>query len=156
MNDPDAQTLFAKEQATDHSGEGQKYAYAVEAGTPSSNIKARYFEDYLNPPSAPTARQEDWLSQSLRPFNSWNQTQLTAGYVPRALNLLPEIKRSRKIFFLGAWLGAFVDGQNTPEAQAAVHAWLAANQLDPDLRLKVLEASDGLDRTVMIRRKFPE
>jgi aminopeptidase N len=156
MSDPDAQTLFAKEQAADHSGEGQKYAYAVEAGTPSSNIKARYFEDYLNPPSAPTARQEDWLSQSLRPFNSWNQTQLTAGYVPRALNLLPEIKRSRKIFFLGAWLGAFVDGQNTPEAQAAVHAWLAANQLDPDLRLKVLEASDGLDRTVMIRQKFPE
>jgi aminopeptidase N len=154
MNDPDAATLFAEEKATDHSGEGQKYAYAVEAGTPSAAIKARYFDDYLTPPSAPTARQEDWLSQSLRPFNSWNQSDLTAAYLTRALNALPEIKRSRKIFFLGAWLGAFIDGQHSPEAQAAVHQWLAANQMDPDLRLKVLEVSDALDRTVLIRQKF--
>jgi aminopeptidase N len=156
MNDPEAQTLLAKEKENDHSGEGQKYAYALEAGTPTAAVKARYFEDYMNPPSAPNARQEDWLSQSLRPFNSWNQAALTGGYIARALNMLPEIKRTRRIFFLGAWLGAFVEGQHSPEAAAAVHQWLAANQIDPDLRLKVLEASDGLDRTVMIRQRFPD
>ncbi len=152
MNDPDAPTLFAAEKAKDKSGEGQKYAYAVEAGTPSATVKARYFDQYLHAADL----QEDWITQSLRPFNSWNQTALTEPYLGRALDALPEIKQHRKIFFLGAWLGAFIDGQNSPEAQAVVHAWIAQAQLDPDLRLKVLEVSDALDRTVMIRKAFPQ
>ena len=74
MGDPEAQTIFAAEKEHDHSGEGQKYAYAVEAGTPSAEIKARYFNEYLHSQTI----QEDWITQSLRPFNSWNQTALTS------------------------------------------------------------------------------
>jgi aminopeptidase N len=156
MNDPAAAAIFTAEKAKDHSGEGQKYAYAIEAGTPSAEVKARYFEEYLSSPDSAQARQEDWITQSLRPFNSWNQTALTEPYLARALDQLPEIKLHRKIFFLGSWLGAFIDGQHSAEAQAAVHAWLANNKIDPDLRLKVLEVSDALDRTVTIRQRFPE
>ena len=152
MNDPDAASRFAAEKAKDHSGEAQKYAYAVEAGTPAGEVKARYFDEYLHS----TARQEDWITQSLRPFNSWNQTALTEPYLTRALDAIPEIKLHRKIFFMGAWLGAFLDGQHNAQAQATVHAWLGSAKLDPDLRLKVLEVSDALDRTVMIRQRFPE
>ncbi len=152
MNDPEAAALFAAEKSKDQTGEGQKYAYAVEAGTPSAAVKARYFDEYLHSPD----RQEDWITQSLRPFNSWNQTALTEPYLPRALDALADIKQHRKIFFLGAWLGAFIDGQHSPAAQAAVHNWLAHAQIDPDLRLKVLEVSDALDRTVLIRQKFPD
>jgi aminopeptidase N len=152
MGDPEASSIYAAEQAHDHSGEGQKYAYAAMAGAPAQDIKARYWDEYLHSSTV----QEDWITQSLRPFNSWNQSALTAPYLTQALNQLPEIKLHRKIFFLGAWLGAFVDGQKSPEAQAAVHAWLADAQIDPDLRLKVLEVSDALDRTVMIRTKYPE
>jgi aminopeptidase N len=156
MNEPGAQSLYAAEKARDHSGEGQKYAYAAEAGAPSAETKARYFDEYLHSQTI----QEDWITQSLRPFNSWNQAALTEPYLVQALNELPEIKQHRKIFFLGAWLGAFIEGQNTiqnsTEAQAAVHAWLAGQKIDPDLRLKVLEVSDSLDRTVLIGQKFPE
>jgi aminopeptidase N len=156
MNDPEAPAIFAAEKTRDHSGEGQKYAYAAEAGAPSAEIKARYFDEYLHSQTI----QEDWITQSLRPFNSWNQTALTASYLKQALDELPDIKQHRKIFFLGAWLGAFIDGQNTiqssPKAQAAVRAWLAGQNIDPDLRLKVLEVSDALDRTVLIGQKFPE
>jgi aminopeptidase N len=156
MSDPEAPTIFAAEKARDHSGEGQKYAYAAEAGTPSAQIKTRYFDEYLHSQTV----QEDWITQSLHPFNSWNQTALTETYLKQALDELPEIKQHRKIFFLGAWLGAFIDGQNTiqssPAAQAAVRAWLAGKNIDPDLRLKVLEVADSLDRTVLIGQKFPE
>jgi aminopeptidase N len=156
MNEPEAPSLYSAEKARDHSGEGQKYAYAAEAGAPSAETKARYFDEYLHSQTI----QEDWITQSLRPFNSWNQTALTKPYLVQALNELPEIKQHRKIFFLGAWLGAFIDGQNTiqnsAEAQAAVYAWLAGQKIDPDLRLKVLEVSDSLDRTVLIGKKFPE
>jgi hypothetical protein len=33
---------------------------------------------------------------------------------------------------------------------------LSGKNIDPDLRLKVLEASDTLDRTVRIGRAFPD
>jgi hypothetical protein len=39
-------------------------------------------------------------------------------------------------------------------AQAVVREWLAGGAIDPDLRLKVLEYSDALDRTVKIRQRF--
>jgi aminopeptidase N len=153
---PEAQTIYAAEMARDHSGEGQKYAYAAEAGTPSADVKAHYFREYLKSKTI----QEDWITQSLRPFNSWNQTAVTQPYLTQALSELTDIKLHRKIFFLGAWLGAFIEGQNTIQnslgAQAAVHEWLAGQKIDPDLRLKVLEVSDSLDRTVLIRQRFPE
>jgi aminopeptidase N len=98
MNDPDATSLLASEKTRDHSGEAQKYAYAAEAGTPSAAVKAHYFDEYLHNQTI----QEDWITQSLRPFNSRNQSALTMPYLARALGELPEIKQHRKIFFLGA------------------------------------------------------
>jgi aminopeptidase N len=156
MGDPAGQTIFAAEKARDQSGEAKRYAYAAEAGTPSAEIKARYFDEYRSSKTI----QEDWITQSLRDFNAWNQASLSALYLEEALGDLPDIKQHRKIFFLGNWLTAFIDGQNTfdqsPHAQQVVRAWLSGKNIDPDLRLKVLEASDALDRTIRIRRAFPE
>lgn len=154
MNDPGAQSIYAAEKAHDTSGEAQKYAYAVYAATPDPAVKARYFQQYLHDSSI----QEDWITQSLRPFNSWNQSALTQRYLAPALDNLEQIKQHRKIFFLGAWLSAFFDGQNTlsncDAAQAQVHAWLAAHPIDPDLRRKVLESADALERTNRIRQRY--
>ena len=152
MGDPQAESILTDEKARDHSGEGQKYAYAAEAGIPSAENKARYFDQYLHSQTI----QEDWITQSLRPFNFWKQTTLTEPYLSQALNELPDIKQHRKIFFLGAWLEAFIEGQNSAQAQAVVQEWFASQKIDPDLRLKVLEVFDSLERTVLIREKFPD
>jgi aminopeptidase N len=156
QGDADAANLFAAEQKRDPSGDGLKYAWAVQAGAPDSATKQRYFAAYLLPPTDSAAKPEDWLTQSLRPFNSWNQPALTGPYLTRALDQLPEIKRDRKIFYLGAWLAAFIQGQISPEAEAAVNQWLAKPDFDPDLRRKVLENADDLTRTVRIRQRFPD
>jgi aminopeptidase N len=152
MGDPQADAILAEEKTRDHSGEGQKYAYAAQAGTPAAENKARYFDEYLHSQTI----QEDWITESLRPFNFWKQTALTEPYLIQALNELPDIKQHRKIFFLMAWLGAFIEGQNSAEAQAVVQKWLDSEKIDPDLRLKVLEVFDSLQRTVVIREKFPD
>jgi aminopeptidase N len=152
MGDPQADAILTEEKARDHSGEGQKYAYAAQAGTPTAGSKARYFDEYLHSQTI----QEDWVSESLRPFNYWKQTGLTGPYLIQALNELPDIKQHRKIFFLMAWLEAFIEGQNSAEAQAVVQGWLDSEKIDPDLRLKVLEVFDSLERTVLIRKKFPD
>ena len=150
QGEPHTADLLSTEQSAHHTGEDQKYAYAAQAAIPNAETKAQYFADYTS-----TKIQEDWLTQSLRPFNSYNQQALTLPYLKQSLDLLPQIKANRKIFFLGAWLSAFLDGQSTPEAQAIVNHWLTQSDIDPDLRRKVLENKDALDRAVLIRRTYP-
>ncbi|QNI33306.1 ERAP1-like C-terminal domain-containing protein [Alloacidobacterium dinghuense] len=156
LNDPEAASFFAAESKRDQTGDGQKYAWAVQAAVPDSATKDRYFAQYTLAPTSAEAKPEDWLTQSLRPFNAWNQSDLTEPFLGRALDQLPKIKRDRKIFFLGAWLGAFLGGQVSPDADAVVRHWLSQPDIDPDLRLKVLENADELERTVRIRQRFPE
>jgi aminopeptidase N len=149
-NDPEAQNIYAAEQKRDSTGDGQKYAYMAGAARPEAKTKQQYFDDYLHNPSRP----EDWVEQSLGPFNYWNQSELTLPYLKPALDALPQIKRERKIFFLLGWLSAFIDGQQSEAAQQQVHDFLKNAPLDKDLRLKILEVSDELDRTVRIKKKF--
>lgn len=151
QGDRDASEVYEAEKRRDHTGDGLKYSYTSAAAKPDASTKKWYFDDYLHNPS----RQEDWVSDSLGEFNEWNQDELTLPYLRPALDALPQMKQQRRIFFVLNWIGAFIDGQQSAAADAEVHAWLDGTQLDPDLRLKVLQILDELDRTVKIRRRFP-
>jgi len=150
--DPEAQAVFAAEQKTDSSGDGRKFAYVAQAATPDAVTKRRYFEDYLHN----AAISEDWVQSSLGAFNYWNESQLTSAYLEPALGALDQVKRERKIFFLVAWLDAFMDGQESRSSLDVVERYLARAKPDEDLRLKVLQAMDELQRTVLIRERFRE
>jgi aminopeptidase N len=149
-NDPEAAALFEAETKRDASGIGQKYAYVAMAAKPDPANKRFYFDDYLQNKQRP----EDWVQASLDAFNEWNQDRLTLPFLLPALKDLPQIKQQRKIFFVLAWLGAFIGGQHSAEASALVHHWLKETPLDPDLRLKVLQVLDELDRTAKIRATY--
>jgi aminopeptidase N len=151
MGDTEGESFFTAERERDSSGDGQKYAYAAEAARPDADTKAKFFEEYSRTDSHP----EDWIEQSLLPFNSWSQSELTGMYLKQALDALPDIKRDRKIFFLDDWLDAFIYGQQSLDARDEVHRYLSRSDIDKDLRLKILEMVDELDRTVSIRRAFP-
>ncbi|HET7871189.1 MAG TPA: ERAP1-like C-terminal domain-containing protein, partial [Terriglobales bacterium] len=150
LNDKEAGAVLAAEQKRDPSGDGKKYAYVAQAARPASETKKKYFDDYLHTASLP----EDWVEQSLGAFNYWNQSDLTGPYLRPALDALPQVKSERKIFFVLAWLNAFIGGQQSAAAQTAVHNYLSSAALDKDLKLKILEVSDELDRTVKIRAKY--
>ena len=122
------------------------------AAHPLGKTKQEYFEDYLKNPSRP----EDWVEQSLGAFNYWNQSELTFSYLKAALDALPQLKRERKIFFVLGWLNAFIGGQQSADAQKQVQEFLQNTSLDKDLKLKILEVSDELDRTVRIKDKYPK
>ena len=151
LNDPEADSVYAAEQKRDSTGDGQKYAYVAAASKPTATAKKQYFDDYVSNP----ARPEDWVEQSLGAFNYWNQSDLTLAYLKPALEALPQVKRQRKIFFGLAWLNAFIGGQQSGVALAQVQDFLRAAPLDKDLRLKILEVSDELERTVKIRQGYP-
>lgn len=150
--DPEAQAVFVAEQKNDSSGDGRKFAYVAQAATPDAPTKQRYFQDYLHNPNV----SEDWVQSSLGAFNYWNQSQLTAPYVEPALAALEQVKRERKIFFLVAWLDAFLDGQQSRASLNVVQRYLNTAYPDPDLRLKILQSMDELQRMVKIREKYAQ
>ncbi|MGB9180088.1 MAG: hypothetical protein WCB68_12645, partial [Pyrinomonadaceae bacterium] len=98
---------------------------------------------------------ESWIEASLGAFNTTEQSPLTLPYLEPALRELARLKRTRKIFFVNGWLAAFIGGQCQKRALDTVQNFLRREaSLDRDLRLKVLEATDGLERCVRIRTKY--
>jgi len=150
LGDPDAPKLLAELEKTETSDDAKRYAYAAKAGIPTAGNKAKYWNDFINNKQI----SESWIEAAIGPWNSIRHSELTLPYLEKALQELPNHKRSRKIFFVNGWLGAFIGGQRSEEALAVVNKFLADNpNLDNDLRLKVLENVDLIERAVRIRSK---
>ena len=150
-NAPDAARRLAEESRRDSTSEGKRRAFVAGAAWPDAATKASYFHRWF----ADSTLNEDWVTASLRAFNIPEQSALTLPYLVPALDTLPWIQRNRRIFFLGSWLASFLDGQTSPDALGQVNAFLAAHRGWPlDLREKILQSSDELQRTVRIRRAF--
>jgi aminopeptidase N len=145
--DPDGPELLAAETKRDTSDDGARYAYVSGAGFATADNKRKYFAEYL----AQSGVKEDWITASLSSFNYWSQTELTSAWLKPALDALPQLKRDRKIFFIVDWLDSFAGNQHSPEALQTVDDFLRNDRVDPDLRLKILEVRDELERTVRIR-----
>lgn len=147
----DADSLLAAEGRRDMTSEGRRSAFAAQAARPDSAVKARLFAQWF----ADSALNEEWVTSSLRAFHDPSHGMLTSRYLTPALDSLPWIQQNRRIFFLGSWLGATFGGQTDYSALEQVDRWLAAHpHLAPDLRQKVLQARDDLERSVRIRRVF--
>jgi aminopeptidase N len=150
---PGAAARLAAEARRDSTSEGRRRAFVAGAARPDSATKRAYWARWFGDREL----NEDWATASLPAFNTLEQDRLTRGYLVPALDSLPFIQRNRRIFFLGAWLDAFLEGQRSPEALALVERFLQEHPALPrDLREKILQSADELERTVRIRRAFGE
>jgi len=146
---PDGPRLLAEAAATERGDNARRYAFAASAALPDAAAKRAMYARFTRDARLP----ESWIEAALGPFNAPEHAAYTASLLEPALAQLPALKRNRKIFFVEHWLGAFLAGQTDPPALAAVQR-LLRGELDADLRRKVLEAADGLQRTVRIRERF--
>ncbi|HEY6827404.1 MAG TPA: ERAP1-like C-terminal domain-containing protein, partial [Gemmatimonadaceae bacterium] len=146
-----ADSLIAAEERRDTTSSGKRSAFVAYAARPAATVKTEYFRRYF----ADSTLNEEWTTASLRSFNSPDAAALTLPYLVPALDSLPWIQRNRRIFFLGSWLGSFIGGQRSGEALREVDRFLAEHpKLPLDLRQKVLQSRDDLERTVRIRAKY--
>lgn len=142
---------LAEESQRDPTPEGARRAFVAGAARRDAATKAAYFQRYFSDASL----NEDWATASLDAFNATDVQDITRPYLVAALDSLPWIQKNRRIFYLGSWISAFLDGQNTEESLALVRAFLQSRtHLGPDLRAKVLQSLDELERTVRIRKAF--
>ena len=148
---PSANDRLAAEVARDPTPEGARRAFVASVARNDAGTKREFFRRYFSD----STLNEDWVTASLEAFNAIEAQTLTREYLPAALDSLGWIQKNRRIFFLGAWLGAFLDGQTSEEALLIVQSFLQSRTTLPqDLRSKVLQAADELERTVRIRRAF--
>jgi aminopeptidase N len=149
LGDARAEPLLTAQVARDTTPDGRRRAFTAGAARQSAATKAEYFGRYFSDRSL----NEDWASGSLNGFNSLEHQDLTLAYLKPALDSLQFIQQNRRIFFLGSWLGSFLGGHRSADALAIVQQWLSAHPTLPsDLRQKVLQSADELERTVRIRR----
>jgi aminopeptidase N len=136
----------------DSTTEGRRRAFVAAAARPDSATKAQYWARYFGDRDL----NEDWVTASLRAFHDPAHDDLTRRYLVPALDSLAWIQQNRRIFFLGNWVAATLDGQRSAGALADVDAFLRQRtNLPRDLREKILQARDELERTVAIRAAFP-
>jgi aminopeptidase N len=147
--DPDGARLLAQHAAAERGDDARRYAFVAAAALPDGEAKRRLLQRLAEDDSLP----EGWVEAALAPFNAPEHADYTRPLLAAALARLPEFKRTRKIFFVEHWVGAFLAGQTDARALDDVRRLLEA-PLEADLRLKVLEAADVLERTVRIRARF--
>jgi aminopeptidase N len=149
---PTAEVRLEGETRRDSTTDGRRRAFVAGAAHPDSAIKAHYWARYFGDRDL----NEDWVTASLRAFNDPERDDLTRRYLVPALDSLPWIQQNRRIFFLGNWVSATLDGQRSAQSLDAVDDMLRRRTALPrDLREKILQSRDELERTVAIRRAFP-
>ena len=144
--EPDA--LIAAEAARDSTPDAGRRAYIAGAAVPAADVKAEYYGRFLDDP----ALNEEWVTAALGNFNAPIHSALTLRYLRPSLDRLEWIRDNRRIFFLPRWISAFVGGHASAEALETVDRFLAENPALPaDIRRKVLQSRDELERTVRVR-----
>ncbi len=151
LNDADGLKLLAELEKTETDDAAKRYAYAARAGIPTAENKLKYWKDFTEKNEI----SESWIESAFNVWNTPRHAELTLPYLEKSLAELPNLKKNRKIFFVNGWLGAFIGGQKSEAALNVVNKFLEENKdLDVDLRRKILENSDNLERAVKIREKF--
>ncbi|HZM25798.1 MAG TPA: hypothetical protein VFB89_00395, partial [Gemmatimonadales bacterium] len=145
---PGAESRYAEQVKRDTTADGRRHAFIAAAGRFDSTTKRTYFTRYFGDATL----NEDWASGSLGEFNALEHQALTFPYLRPALDSLPYIQAHRRIFYLETWLAAFLRSQTGDSALAVVQHYLEEHpNLPIDLRRKVLQHADELERTVRIR-----
>ena len=149
---PTSDARLAAESRRDSTTEGRRRTFVAGAARPDSATKAQYWARYFGDKNL----NEDWVTASLRAFHDPEQDAYTKQYLVAALDSLPWIQQNRRIFFLGNWVSSTLDGQRSAQALDAVDEMLRRRSgMARDLREKILQSRDELDRTVAIRHAFP-
>ena len=148
LGEADPRALIAAESARDSTPDAPRRAFIAAAGIPAAEVKAEYFGRLLDDP----ALNEDWVTAALGNFNAPMHSALTLQYLRPSLDRLEWVRDNRRIFFLPRWISGFVGGHTSAGALAAVDRFLAESPALPvDIRRKVLQSRDELERTVRIR-----
>ncbi len=128
----------------------ERETFLAQAAIGTESNKRKFFDAYLQLDAQP----EQWAQDSLANFHWPGQSTKTKPFLEPALAKAQWVKANRRIFFMPAWLDAFVNAHADADALQIVDTALQTCDFDADVKKKLLQSRDGLARTVRIRDRF--
>ncbi len=119
--------------------------------SPDMAVRDAFFESLRD---GNNRRTESWVSDALANLHHPSRRGQAEKYLLPSLELLQEIQVTGDIFFPSDWLQATLVNHNSATAVQIVRGFLAQRpDYNPQLRMKILQAADGLFRAAAIRER---
>jgi aminopeptidase N len=128
-----------------------RFQFVMPALSGNRQVRDSVFESFLD---VSNRKREAWVLEAQAALNHPLRSQHAAAHVGRSLLLVEEIQRTGDIFFPLRWLNATLGGHQSEAIANQVRSFLNARpDYPPQLRAKMLQAADGLFRSVSILRR---
>jgi len=115
------------------------------------SVRDAFFESLREDKNRQT---ESWVCDAVAKLHHPSRLGQSEKYLLPSLELLQEIQVTGDIFFPSRWLEATLQNHNSVEAADTVRRFLAQRpDYNPQLRMKILQAADGLFRAAAIRER---
>jgi len=125
-----------------------RFAFIKPALSPDQSERDTFFASLKE---VDNRSHEPWVLEAISYLNHPLRAEQSTHYLRPSLDLLEEIQRTGDIFFPQRWLGATLDGHQSPEAALIVQAFLDEHPDYPyRLKNKILQSADGLFRAAEI------
>ena len=127
----------------------RRLSFLAPSVAPQRRIRDAFFASLADPANR---RTEVWVSEALRNLHHPARVAASEGYIQESLALLPELQVTGDIFFPTVWLHATLENHYSDRAVETVRGFLESHaDLDPQLRMKILQAADIAFRANRIR-----
>ena len=122
----------------------QRYDFVLPSVSPDPAMRDAFFETLRDPAGR---EHEPWVLEALGYLHHPMVARRAEHYILPSLEMLAEIKSTGDIFFPGSWITTTLAGHRSAEARETVEKFLDDHPDYPaDLRLKILQAADHLNR----------
>jgi aminopeptidase N len=146
---PDAEAILnAQEARIDNPDRLERLRFIRPALSGDPEVRSAFFAQLAD---VEMRAREPWVLDAVAHLNHPLRQESARAFIRPGLELVHEIQRTGDIFFPARWLGALLDGHQTPEAADIVVQFLnESRELPLRLRGKVLQEADGVVRAARI------
>jgi aminopeptidase N len=144
--------LAAQLERTQNPDRKARFQFVMPALSADPKVRQQSFERLRD---VNNRRREPWVLESLSYLHHPLRAEQSERFIRESLDLLPEIQRTRDIFFPKRWVDATLDGHRSGEAARIVQQFLDQSPGLPErLRWVVLASADELFRASRVREKI--
>ena len=130
-----------------------RFEFILPSLSRNESVRDRFFESLK---LEENRAREPWAQQAVTYLHLPLRARLAEKYIRPSLELLEEIQRTGDIFFPSRFITATLSGHSSSSAATVVNGFLDDHpDYSPRLKLKILQAADGLFRASEIISQQP-
>jgi aminopeptidase N len=145
------QILNAAKEALTNPDKLERFIFLLPSLSDDIQVKNQFFESLKQEKNR---AKESWVANAMNNMNHPLHQKEAIAYLRPSLDLLADIQKTGDIFFPKRWLNSTVGNYNSAAAYQVLQEFLADNpNLNPSLKLKLLQASDDLRRAQLLHKR---